>query len=376
MRKYLFIGAIEEDKWGGSELLWSGAAESLVRSGNEVRVSTKDWGEPIPQIERLRSAGCKVFLRRPPGLPARIGRKIFGLPEYPQMHLRAAAKGIDLVVISQGLQIEGLSWMEAARAAGCKYIVIAHGASEQRWPRDDIAERLAAGYENAAARYFVSQANLELCRRQFGSLLPEAKIIRNPFNVRYDAQPAWPGGVSERLFLACVARLDVSQKGHDLLLEVLALPRWRERAVRVSLVGTGMHERVLRRIVEQRKLTSVEFAGFSNNIEEVWSKHHALVLASRYEGMPLALVEAMLCGRPCIVTDVSSHAELVRDGVNGFLATAPTVGCLDEALNRAWEKREGLEEMGRRAARDVRQWVLADPVGNFVRELEALVSSR
>ena len=373
MRKYLFIGAIEDDKWGGSEPLWTSAAERLVRSGNEVRISTKDWGEPLPHIERLRLAGCKVYLRRPPALPARIARKIFGLPEYSHRHLRAAAKGIDLVVISQGLQIEGLSWMEAARGAGCKYMVIAHGAAEQRWPRDDDAERLAAGYENAVASYFVSQANLDLCRRQFGSPLRHAKIVRNPFNVRYDAQPAWPGDVSDGFSLACVARLDVSQKGQDLLLEVLALPRWRQRKMRVSLVGTGIHERGLRRIVEQQKLTSVEFAGFSNNIEEVWSKHHALVLASRYEGMPLALVEAMLCARPCIVTDVAGHAELVRDGVNGFLAKAPTVGFLDEAMNRAWENRGRLEEMGRTAANDVRLWVPADPVRNFVQELEALV---
>jgi glycosyltransferase involved in cell wall biosynthesis len=266
--------------------------------------------------------------------------------------------------------------MEAARAAGCNYVVIAQGAAEQRWPRDDDAERLATGYENATAAYFVSQANIDLCRRQFGSPLRNATVVRNPFNVRYDARPAWPSDASEGLFLASVARFDVSQKGQDLLLQALALPHWRERKIRVSLVGTGIHERGLRRIVEQQKLTSVEFAGFSNDIEEVWSKHHALVLASRYEGMPLALVEAMLCGRACIVTDVAGHAALVRDGVNGFLAKAPTVGCLDEAMNRAWENRNRLEEMGLSAARDVRQFVSADPVGNFVGELEALIASR
>src|SRR6202158_3733114 len=165
MRKYLFIAAIEDDKWGGSEPLWTSAAERLVGSGNEVRVSTKDWGEPLPHIERLRSAGCKIYPRRPPALPAPIARKIFGLPEYSHRHVRAAAKGIDLVVISQGLQIEGLSWMEAARGAGCKYVVIAHGAAEQRWPHDDDAERLAAGYEDAGPRNFGS-------RRHFGAWPP------------------------------------------------------------------------------------------------------------------------------------------------------------------------------------------------------------
>jgi glycosyltransferase involved in cell wall biosynthesis len=164
----------------------------------------------------------------------------------------------------------------------------------------------------------------------------------------------------------------VTQKGQDLLLQVLSLPRWREREIRVSLVGKGVHERGLRRTAAELKLNNVEFTGFSNNIEEVWGRHHALVLASRYEGMPLALVEAMLCGRPCIVTDVGGNRELIRDGVNGFLAKAPTVELLDEAMNRAWENRRRLKEIGGRAASDVRQWVSRDPGEDFARELAAV----
>jgi glycosyltransferase involved in cell wall biosynthesis len=121
------------------------------------------------------------------------------------------------------------------------------------------------------------------------------------------------------------------------------------------------------------ELTNVEFAGHQNNIEEIWSKHHALVLPSRFEGMPLVVVEAMLCGRPCIATDVGGNRELIRDGINGFLAKAPTVELLDEAMNRAWDSRRQLMDMGNTAAIDVRQWVSKDPSEDFVRELSALV---
>jgi glycosyltransferase involved in cell wall biosynthesis len=130
---------------------------------------------------------------------------------------------------------------------------------------------------------------------------------------------------------------------------------------------------MLRRRAEQLKLANVEFTGYSNELEEVWSQHHALVLPSRFEGMPLALVEAMLCGRAGIVTDVGGNRELVRDGVNGFLAKAPTVELLDEAMNRAWENRGRLREMGCMAASDIRQWVSQDPSEDFARELVALV---
>jgi glycosyltransferase involved in cell wall biosynthesis len=373
MRKYLFIAANEWSNWGGSELLWSQAAERLARRGMEVRVSVPDFGRAIKEVEALRSAGCQILYRRVASLLYRIGRKVFPLPEYLSTHVRSAGKGVDLVVVSQGSNIDGLPWMEAARSAGYKYAVIAEGGTELFWPDDDRAERLAVCYEGASCAYFVSQANLDLSRREFATPLRNAKVIRNPFNLRYDARPAWPGDPSEGLYLACVARLDAATKGQDLLLELLALPHWRERKVRVSLVGKGINERILQRRMEQLKLTSVDFLGYRSDIEEVWSKHHALVLPSRFEGLPLTIVEAMLCGRPCIVTDVGGNRELVRDGINGFLAKAPTVELLDEVMNRAWHGRRQLMDMGNTAATDVRQWVSKDPSEDFVRELSALV---
>jgi len=256
-----------------------------------------DFGRPINEAERLRSAGCQIVYRRAPSLLYRLGRKVFPFPEYARMHVRSVGKGVDLVVVSQGSNIDGLPWMEAARAAGYKYAVIAEGGTELFWPDDDRAERLAVGYEGASCAYFVSEANLDLSRREFATPLRNAKIIRNPFNLRYDARPAWPGDPSEGLYLACIARLEVSTKGQDLLLEVLALPHWRERKVRVSLVGKGIDERMLQRRAEQLKLTSVDFGSNRGDIEGVWSSHHVLVLPSRQKGMRLTLVEAMLCGR-------------------------------------------------------------------------------
>lgn len=375
MRKYLFIATNEWTNWGGSELLWSSAAERLVRRGEEVRVSVCEFSKPVREIQLVRSAGCQIIYRRPPSFISRQIRRIFPRPEYMLTHVRSAGDGVDLVVISQGHNADGLEWMEAVRAAGYKYAVIAQSAVVYWWPDDDRAERLAESYEKASAAYFVSQSNLDLSRRQFACPLRNAKVVRNPFNVRYDACPPWPVEPREGLALACVGRLEVISKGHDLLLEVLSLPHWRKRKVRVSLIGKGINERGLRHMVEDLKLTSVEFAGHQNDIEAVWRKHHALVLPSRFEGMPLVVVEAMLCGRPCIATDVGGNRELIRDGINGFLAKAATMELLDEAMNRAWDNRNRLVEMGRTAATDVRQWVSQDPSADFATELRSLIEA-
>ena len=356
--------------------MWSSAAAKLAQRGCEVRVSVKDWGEPIPQIEKLRAAGCQIFYRRyrlPPFLTRQI-RRLFPAPDYKLTHVREVGRGMDLVVVSQGANYDGLELLEATQSAGYKYAIVSQGAAEQWWPSDDLAVKLAAIYENASAAYFVSQANVELSSRQFGSSLGNPKVVRNPFNVQYDNGPPWPDGLPDRLSLACVARLDVSHKGQDLLIQVLDLPHWRERNICLSLIGKGMNELWLRRVVKELNL-NVVFTGQIDDIEQVWAKHHALVLASRYEGMPLVVVEAMLCGRPCIATDVGGNRELIRDGVNGFLAKAPTVELVDEVMNRAWENRDRLKEMGCTAATDARKWVSKDPCEDFARELEALAGN-
>jgi glycosyltransferase involved in cell wall biosynthesis len=374
VRKYLFIAANEGNRWGGSEVLWSQAAERLKETGSEIRISAPVWSPPAPQLDRLAKIGCRVEYRKSPTLLSRLANRLTLLPEYHRDHLRSLGSGVDLVVISQGGNTDGLPWMEAARETGLRYVSIAQLASEVFWPNDGAVGRGATCYPQAVRAYFVSQANLNLTEKQFGVQLANGKVIRNPFGVPYDARTPWPDQQAAEIALACVARLDIPHKGQDLLLDVLALPHWRSRNLLLSFIGAGPNERGLRAIATERKLNSVRFAGELTDIETVWASHHALILASRYEGLPLSVVEAMLCARPCIVTDVGGNRELVRDEVNGFLAKAPTVALLDEALGRAWDNRDRLRAMGETAAADVRRWVSADPAADFARQLESLVT--
>lgn len=373
MRRIAFLSANDYVPWGGSEYCWAAAAERLVGQGVEVAVSVTDFGEPVKQVERLRRLGCRIFLRRQAALLERIRRRFLSGPEHAWKQAKDLGTGVELVVVTVGGTLAGLPFIEALRDCGFPYAIIVQSGSEIWWPSDSFGERLAAAYEGAKAVYFVSEANRELVRRQFATPLARARVIRNPFNVRYDAQPSWPEQEADSLSLACVARLDALQKGQEMLIDVLSMPRWRSRDLRVTFYGEGLTERALRRLAKVSNLKKVNFSGFADDIEQVWYRHHALVLPSRFEGMPLALVEAMLCGRAAIVTNVGGNGELVRDGVNGFIAKAPTVEFIDEALNRAWESRERLKEMGEKAALDVRRLIPADPTGEFVQELQQLV---
>jgi glycosyltransferase involved in cell wall biosynthesis len=365
-----FISTMEGVPWGGSEVLWSEAARRLACAGEQVAASVRHWPEAPQPVRALQRLGCRIHLRKQPSLPARALRRLGWLPHRGLGWLRHFRP--DLVVVSLGIHLEGIEVTAACRAFGLRYVLVVQSADEARWPPDVFLDRLSESYRGAARCYFVAANNRRLVETQLAHELPNALVVRNPFNLSYDAAPAWPDDSGTTRF-ACVAQLAPVQKGQDLLFEVLRRPEWRERDVSLSLFGTGQNEGTLKRLAEQHGLARVSFPGFATDIEGLWAGHHALLMPSRHEGMPLALIEAMLCGRACVVTDVAGNPELIEDNVTGFLAQAPTVPLVAEAMERAWRRRPEWRQIGARAAEAVRRVVPRDPVGAFVDDLLSLV---
>lgn len=91
-------------------------------------------------------------------------------------------------------------------------------------------------------------------------------------------------------------------------------------------------------------LTNVAFLGHVENVEDVWAKHNALLLPSRFEGMPLVVVEAMLCGRPCIATDVGGNSELIQERCPPMVVEGPRRRLRARAC-RSSQWRKGLSDV-------------------------------
>lgn len=88
--------------------------------------------------------------------------------------------------------------------------------------------------------------------------------------------------------------------------------------VSLTYVGDGelMHE--LKNLAQDYS-ANISFLGWKDNISELLPQHNLFVLPSLWEGMPLAILEAMSCGLPCLVTNIPGNNDLVKDGYNGFL---------------------------------------------------------
>jgi glycosyltransferase involved in cell wall biosynthesis len=171
------------------------------------------------------------------------------------------------------------------------------------------------------------------------------------------------------VLVVCVGRL-CRQKGQDVLLEAWSSVLRRVPAARLALVGDGPEEARLR----HRAPEGVLFAGAVTDAVPWYQAADLVVLPSRWEGMALAPLEAMACGRPVLVTDVAGARESLPPGHRAHcLVPAGRPGPLGDALTRVLldpPLRESLGLQGRRhvlTAHDVRH--SAEAVAALYREL-------
>lgn len=348
--RLLFFSSMGGSPWGGSEELWADAARRAVAAGHEVAVSVFDFGEPVRHVAALERAGARLILR-----PRRLSwaAKAAALVSEPEW-LRAIGRwGPQAVCLSQGSAYECVG----RRSTRAFSDWLARGEEpyvnvvQFNEPKDDLTagtlSRSRRLYGGASCNAFVAARNITEAAATLGGPVPRARVVRNPVNLARADPLAWPeeGGMR----LACVARLHVDAKGQDMLLEALAARPWRGEDWTLSLYGAGQDEGRLKEQASRLGLAEkVRFMGQTSDIRGVWAEHHLLVLSSRAEGTPLAMVEAMILARPCLVTDVGGCADWVVDGENGFLA-APTVEGLGAALDRARAARGRWPELARAA---------------------------
>ena len=202
-------------------------------------------------------------------------------------------------------------------------------------------------YPRADAVVVVSAAMLNWA---YGLVRQEAaKFIPNPMALSLQQSNRCsiprPGGT-----IAAMGRL-TRQKGFDLLLEAFA--RCADRHPDWSLVILGEGDERNRLEALRAKLGvdgRIRFLGCVSDPEKTLQQADLFVMSSRFEGFPLALLEAMACGLAVISTDCpTGPAEIIQDGVNGVLVPPNDVEALAAAMDRLMASHSERMQLGLRA---------------------------
>jgi glycosyltransferase involved in cell wall biosynthesis len=138
------------------------------------------------------------------------------------------------------------------------------------------------------------------------------------------------------LRILCTGRL-VGAKGQAILLLAVTELLRRGHLLQLTLIGDGPHRPELQRMVEEKNIADhVIFAGAQNHdrVLETLRSTDIFVLPSFAEGVPVALMEAMAIGVPCVSTFVAGIPELIRHEQDGLLVPPGSASELTDAIER------------------------------------------
>lgn len=139
------------------------------------------------------------------------------------------------------------------------------------------------------------------------------------------------------------------QKGFDLLLRAWQPIEKRHPEWSLRIVGEGPERSRLEAQIHELGLQRAVLAGRTADVAEEYAAALLFVLSSRYEGLPLALIEAMWSGLPCIASDCpQGPAELLADG-RGWLVPNGDINAFSAQLEYAITHPEEALERARKA---------------------------
>jgi glycogen(starch) synthase len=133
--------------------------------------------------------------------------------------------------------------------------------------------------------------------------------------------------------LGYFGRLDIKEKGVDILLDALEKVADKIPSVFLILAGNGIDENILKETALKKKLPAM----FLGNLDNIWNYLNScdiVILSSRVDPLPLVMIEAGFLCKPFIGANVDGIAETIKDHVTGILFTK---GNADDLKNKIIE---------------------------------------
>jgi phosphatidyl-myo-inositol dimannoside synthase len=271
-----------------------------------------------------------------------------------------------------------------ARLPRIPYFLIAHGMELMQLPRGFAARQTKAWMRRRAlsgAKKIIAVSSYTRDRavelgvpRQRVSVVPNGVVLAEPRRAAENGN----GKV-----LMTVSRL-VPRKGHDTVLR--ALPRVLEQLPDAvyRIVGTGPELQRLQELAKQLRISEqVEFFGQVSDGERqrLLSECNVFVLATRetptdFEGLGIAVLEAMQQGKPVVVTRAGGVPEIVDDGSTGLIVEADEPETLAEAMVELLRDPARASAMGRNAEVMVRERFGWDVIARqYLAEMKATIQA-
>jgi len=341
--------------WGGSELLFVSIANEAIKQNDNVQLvlmqkntfnnSIRNLFEKVDSLVIIQeeSSSQNMIKKAWKHIKSKINSKVLNSVN----HFKP-----DVILINQPNSLDASFNSIFSRflsTIDSPYYLISHFNPEHyTYSFEDI---IKLRYINHKAQkvFFVSERNKRRFEHQIAQKLDNGCLVANhPLISTYD-YIKYPKN-NNTIQFASVARLECNFKGQDILFEILSSNKWKDRDWHLNLYGNGPDERYLKELAKFYQLESrITFHGHVTHHTAIWCKNHILLMPSLGEGKPLALEEALMCGRPAVVSDVAGNIELIEHEMNGYIASSYFSLAFEIALEQAWDNKDNWETLGRNA---------------------------
>ena len=331
--------------------------QHLQEQGWEVHVAAHD---NLAVKNGLQLKYCDKFIETP---FSRSPKSPDNFKAYKQLKKLLAEEHYDVILCNTPMG--GIVTRLAAkktRKQGTKVIYMAHGfhfykgSSKKAWLVFYPIEKYMA--KKCDLLITINKEDYALAKEKFSKRTKVAHI----HGVGVDENRYHPATPQEQLamrqaeglspedfVILCTGELN-ENKNQKTLISAAAQLKDKIPNLRVLLAGNGPKEQELREQIQAEGLESiVKLLGYRTDLEKVVPAVDLVVSCSKREGMPLNIIEAMLCQKPVFASHNRGHDELVREGETGFLFDAGDAALLAErieALAKDAAARERLGEAG------------------------------
>lgn len=342
---------------------------ALVRNINRARFAVSliffdAGGEYAPFIPAETAITNLAFSPRLPN-PIRIWK------------LAGAFKKADPHLIFSGMGYPNLMSLLAHKISGVKAAIVINEVSVLR---EHLAGDPSRGLKRGLCRWlypaadriiFPAQAvwddleNFLKVKFHQGLVIPNFIDDEHITAMLREPQQPMPAPEGDRRIVISVSRLE-RVKDLDLALTAFAeLPK--SLRCEYWIVGTGEEESRLKNRVRELGLeATVRFLGFQENPYHDLQKADVFLLTSRSEAFPCALLEAMFCHKPCVISYFNASVEeIVETQITGIIVKERSPASFAAALRRVLEDRPYAQRLGAAAGKAVEKYLASNVVRRY-----------
>lgn len=176
-------------------------------------------------------------------------------------------------------------------------------------------------------------------------------------------------GFPENKTIIIYAAEFIDRKNHTFIIDtVKRYPNLFDNTL-ILFAGRGKREKTLQEKVRKENLEeSIQFIGYRSDIDEMFKLSDIGVSVSKQEGLPINVVEEMMCGLPMIVSNIRGHNDLIENEVNGFLFSFENARTFAEMVKRVATDKE----LSRRISTNAIQKAQEFELQNVLKELTSI----